>query len=67
MKATNYLRRISISENFKLVILRPYQIFGPYQKLDRLIPQVIKFCLKDKNSIVQKVRQKRDFYLWMIL
>lgn len=61
LKATNYLRRISNSENFKLVILRPYQIFGPYQKLDRLIPQVIKFCLKDKKFDCTEGRQKRDF------
>ena len=31
------------------VILRPYQIYGPYQKVDRLIPITIVSCLKNKS------------------
>ena len=43
------------------MILRPYQIYGPYQKFDRLIPQVIKNCLDNKNFDCTEGSQLRDF------
>lgn len=45
----------------KYIILRPYQIFGPYQKFDRLIPFVIKNSLKGKNFNCSAGIQIRDF------
>ena len=45
----------------KFLILRPYQIYGPHQKLDRLIPQVIKNCLDDKCFDCTEGSQLRDF------
>ena len=45
----------------KYIILRPYQIFGPYQKFDRLIPFVIKNSLKGKNFNCSSGIQIRDF------
>ena len=41
--STRFLLREKI--NFNVIILRLYQIYGPYQKFDRLIPFVIKNCL----------------------
>ena len=43
------------------VILRPYQIYGPYQKKDRLIPQAIKTFLKNLKLKCTSGNQKRDF------
>ncbi len=48
-------------KNFKYIILRLYQIYGPYQKKDRLIPIVINSCLKNKKFNCTEGNQKRDF------
>ena len=47
--------------NFKYIILRPYQIYGPHQKFDRLIPYVIKSCLKNIKFKCSDGEQLRDF------
>ncbi len=47
--------------NFKYIILRLYQVFGPFQKEDRLIPITITSCLKDKKFKCTDGKQKRDF------
>ena len=41
--------------------LRLFLVYGPHQKYDRLIPQVISGCLKRKNFPVSKGNQLRDF------
>ena len=43
------------------IILRPYQIYGPFQKKDRLIPITIDSCLKKKKFACTEGSQKRDF------
>ena len=45
----------------KFVILRPYQIYGPNQKTNRLIPMVINSCLKDETFSCTSGNQLRDF------
>jgi len=45
----------------KYLILRPYQIYGPYQKKDRLIPIIIDGCLKNKSFECSDGSQFRDF------
>ena len=45
----------------KVVILRLYQVYGPYQKYDRLIPFVIKSCIKNKKFNCSEGSQLRDF------
>ena len=45
------------------IILRPYQVYGPYQKYDRLIPMVIKSCLKNKNFHARKEIKKETLYV----
>ncbi len=45
----------------KVIILRLYQIYGPYQKFDRLIPHVIKSCIKNKKFECSDGLQLRDF------
>lgn len=43
------------------IILRPYQIYGPYQKKNRLIPIIIDSCMKDLKFPCTQGNQKRDF------
>ena len=38
-----------------------YQVYGPYQKFDRLIPHTIKNCIKNKKFDCTDGNQKRDF------
>ena len=45
----------------KYVVLRPYQIYGPYQKIDRLIPIAIKSCLNNQRFACTNGDQLRDF------
>ena len=45
----------------KIIILRPYQVYGPYQKFDRLVPHVIKNCLRNNNFNCTQGNQLRDF------
>ncbi len=57
--ATNFL--LKKKRKNKTIILRPYQIYGPYQKKDRLIPSVIDSCLKNKKFRCSDGFQMRDF------
>ena len=43
------------------LILRLYQVYGPLQKKDRLIPITIDSCLKDNSFACSDGLQKRDF------
>ena len=49
------------TEGFPATALRLFLVYGPYQKNDRLIPQVINGCFKKKNFPVSKGNQLRDF------
>ena len=57
-----YLATKYIQKNIKkYLILRPYQIYGPHQKKDRLIPIIIDGCLKNKSFRCSDGSQFRDF------
>tara|TARA_E500000178_G_C16948945_1_gene720235 strand:+ start:485 stop:1378 length:894 start_codon:yes stop_codon:yes gene_type:complete len=57
--ATKFL--LNKKRPFKIIILRPYQIYGPEQKKNRLTPMVIDSCLRNKNFKCSEGYQKRDF------
>ena len=61
-KATNYLMKFGKKKNLPFIILRPFQIYGPFQKFDRLIPQIIKSSLKNKNFKCTNGNQFRDYF-----
>lgn len=61
LKATDFLLKMNDKKKFPSIILRPYQVYGPYQDPNRLIPFVIKNCLKGKTFPTSKGNQKRDF------
>ena len=57
-----YLSTKYIIKNLKkYIIIRPYQVYGPFQKKDRLIPLTIDSCLKNKKFACTEGSQKRDF------
>lgn len=60
-KASKFLKNFGKLYNFPYIIIRPYQIYGPNQKNNRLIPQTIEACLKNKKFDCTDGSQKRDF------
>lgn len=48
-------------KKFPIVVLRLYQVYGPRQKDNRLIPSLIKSCLNKKNFPCTDGSQLRDF------
>ena len=50
-----------VSKKFPAIILRAYQVYGPNQDSNRLIPSVIVNCLKNKSFDCSSGQQSRDF------
>jgi len=61
LASINLITMLNKTENFPSTALRLFLVYGPHQKKDRLIPQVIDGCLKKKNFPVSKGIQLRDF------
>ena len=59
--STNYLKFLNKVYNFPVVVLRLYQVYGPNQKNNRLIPYVIDSIIKNKKIFTTKGDQIRDF------
>jgi len=59
--ASKYLISIAREKNFPVTILRLYQAYGPKQDFNRLIPIVIKACIKNKKFPCSSGEQLRDF------
>ncbi len=60
-QSTKFLFQNQSKLKFNFIVLRLYQVYGPYQKFDRLIPFVIKSCLKNKKFPCSAGTQMRDF------
>ena len=58
LEATNFLKS---KKKFPFLILRLYQVYGPYQDKNRIIPFVINSCLKGKSFPCSEGSQYRDF------
>lgn len=58
---TNFFEMLHHSESFPVVIIRLFLVYGPGQKNDRFLPQVIKGCLQNNAFKVSKGEQIRDF------
>ena len=54
LASINLLIMLNKTENFPATALRLFLVYGPYQKMDRLIPQVIGGCLKKKTFLFPK-------------
>jgi nucleoside-diphosphate-sugar epimerase len=59
--ASKYLLDLFKRKNFPVTILRLYQVYGPYQDINRFIPIVINSCLKNKKFPCSHGNQYRDF------
>jgi nucleoside-diphosphate-sugar epimerase len=59
--ATRHVIKLSKKNNFPGVILRLYQVYGPGQNTNRLIPFVIKSCKNNKKFPCSSGKQIRDF------
>lgn len=59
--ATKLLISLNLKHNFPVIIVRPYQIYGPRQTSNRLIPYVIKSCIKNLRFPCSHGKQQRDF------
>ena len=61
LKATKYLQRKANILNFRINVIRLYLVYGPRQDFNRLIPIVIKGCLKNERFPCSNGSQLRDF------
>lgn len=59
--ATHFLQMLYITENFPVVILRPFLVYGPGQNSNRFIPQIINGCINNLDFPVSEGEQVRDF------
>ena len=59
--STKYLLNLYAKKKFPVTILRLYQVYGPYQDLNRFIPIVINSCKYNRNFPCSHGRQSRDF------
>ncbi len=61
VNSSNYIKKIFKEKNFPTIIVRPYQVYGPYQDLNRFIPIIINNCIKSRNFACSEGNQFRDF------
>tara|TARA_B100001123_G_C15276441_1_gene1012349 strand:+ start:91 stop:1020 length:930 start_codon:yes stop_codon:yes gene_type:complete len=60
-KTTNFLRDIYRKEKFPFAIARLFLTYGPGQKRDRFMPQIVEGCLSNKKFPTTSGEQIRDF------
>ena len=59
--ATNVLLKEFKNNFFPSIILRLYQVYGPYQDNNRFVPFIINSCIKNKKFPCSEGTQFRDF------
>ena len=59
--STNYLLNLYKKKKFPVTIVRLYQVYGPYQDLNRFIPIVTNSCKYNRDFPCSHGRQFRDF------
>ena len=59
--STNYLLNLYRKKKFPVTVVRLYQVYGPYQDLNRFIPVVINSCKYNRDFPCSHGRQFRDF------
>jgi len=60
-KTTMFLKKIYKKEKYPFSIVRLFLTYGPGQKKDRFVPQIINGCLKNKKFPTTSGNQIRDF------
>jgi len=59
--STQYLLNLYKKKKFPITIVRLYQVYGPYQDLNRFIPVLINSCKDNIDFPCSHGRQSRDF------
>jgi nucleoside-diphosphate-sugar epimerase len=59
--STQFLKMLKNSENFPVVTLRLFLVYGPGQDENRFVPYIINRCISDENVDLTKCEQFRDF------
>ena len=59
--AQKHLKKLNKRFNFKYNIIRFYQVYGPKQDMNRLIPIVVFNCIKNRSFPSSEGKQSRDF------
>ena len=58
--STLYCQYESIKSNIQIVTIRPFHVYGPYERSNRLIPSLIKNMLSDKKVKLVSPKVSRD-------
>ena len=58
---TNFLLKLSSNNNFPATILRFFLVYGPNQGKNRVLPEVIEACLRNKKFATTLGNQNCDF------
>lgn len=61
VSSTHLLQMLSKTENFPVVILRFFLVYGPGQAMNRFLPQVITGCINKESFASSEGGQLRDF------
>tara|TARA_Y100000590_G_scaffold101980_2_gene115830 strand:- start:5685 stop:6602 length:918 start_codon:yes stop_codon:yes gene_type:complete len=61
LSCTEFLKILYKKEKFPFVVLRLFLVYGPKQENNRILPQIIRGCLKNKKFKTSSGFQKRDF------
>ena len=59
--ASLYCQFESINSNIQIVTVRPFHVYGPFERPDRLIPVLIKKMLSNKSISLVSPKISRDF------
>ena len=61
LSCSNFLQNLNVNYGYPSVILRVFQVYGPNQAQNRILPFIIKKCLKDKEFQTTYGNQLSDF------
>jgi len=61
LKATKYLIKNSKKNSMPSLIIRLFQVYGPGQSNDKIVPYILNSCLFKKQFIIKNKNSTRDF------
>ena len=59
-----FIEKLAKKNKINYLIFRLYQVYGPFQKLDRLVPFTIDNCIKDKTFDCSTGEQYQRFFIY---
>ncbi len=59
--STHFIQMLSRNIDFSAIVLRPFLLYGPGQKMNRLIPYAVTNCLNKNNFDITDGNQIKDF------